>query len=109
MIRSLSVFFVALPFLFALLRAATTGTDFRYLWVAAAALFGAATFTALTKAPDRRRRIALSIGAFIVATLCATSAAMLLRTRFGPGLLVVAASFGFCCAAACTLFAITQR
>jgi len=109
MIRSSSLFFVAMPFLFGLLRAAISGNDFRYLWVAAASLFGAAVFTAATHAPSHRRRIALSIGAFITSTLCATAAAMLLGTRFGPALLVVAASFGFCSAAGCTLFAITQR
>jgi hypothetical protein len=109
MIRSVSIFFVSMPFLFGLLRAAMSGNDFRYLWVAAASLFGAAAFTAGTHAQSHRRRIALSMGAFLVATLCATAAAMLLGTRFGPGLLVVAASFGFCSAAGCTLFAITRR
>jgi hypothetical protein len=109
MIRSISVFFAATPFLFGLLRAVMSGNDFRYLWVAAASLSGAAMFTAVTHAPSHGRRIALSLGAFTLATMCSTAAAMLLGTRFGPGLLVVAASFGFCSAAACTLFAITQR
>jgi hypothetical protein len=109
MIRSISLFFVVMPFLFGLLRAVMSGNDFRYLWVATASLFGAAVFTVATQATSHGRRIALSIGAFIVATLCATAAAVLLGTRLGPGLLVVAASFGFCSAAGCTLFAITQR
>jgi hypothetical protein len=107
MLRSIGLFFLSMPFLFGLLRAVTTRNDLRYLWVAAASLVGAAAFTAVTPAPSRRRRIVLSIGAFIVATFCATAAAMLLATRFGPGLLVVAASFGFCAAAGCALFAIT--
>src|SRR4029077_20812064 len=109
MIRSISIFFVAMPFLFGLLRAVMSGNDFRYLWVAAASLFGAVAFTAAAPAQSHRRRIALSTGAFLVATLCATAPAMLLGTRFGPGLLIVAAAFGFCSAAGCTLFAITQR
>ena len=109
MIRSISIFFVVMPFLFGLLRAVMSGNDFRYLWVAAASLFGAAVFTAATHAPSHMRRIALSIGAFILSTVCATAAAILLSTRFGPGLLVVAASFGFCSAAGCTLFNITQH
>jgi hypothetical protein len=109
MIRSVSIFFLTLPVLFGLLRAAATGSDFRYLWVAAASLFGAAAFTVITKASSRRRRLALSVGAFIVATSCAIAAAMLLGTRFGPGLLVVAAAFGSCSAVGCALFAITQR
>src|SRR4029077_3625979 len=46
MIRSFSLFFLSMPFLFGLLRAAATGNDFRYLWVAAASLIGAGAFTA---------------------------------------------------------------
>lgn len=109
MIRSISIFFAAMPFLFGLLRAAISANDFRYLGVAAASFVGAAAFTTATHAPSHRRRIALSIGALIVATLCAIVTAMLLGTRFGPGVLFVAAVFGFCSAAGCTLFAITQR
>lgn len=111
MIRSFSVFFISMPFLFGLLRAVTTGNDLRYLWVAAASLFGAGAFTAATSGRMRRPRaaLALSAGSFTIATLCATAAAILLGTRFGAGLLVVASSFGFCCAVGCTLFAITRR
>jgi hypothetical protein len=111
MIRSFAIFFLSLPFLFGLLRAVTTLNDFRYLWVAAASLCGAAVFTAATRERMRRPRIALALlsGSFIIATLCATAAALFLGTRFGPGVLVVAASFAFCCAVGCLLFAITRR
>jgi len=111
MIRSFSLFFVSLPFLFGLLRAVTTGNDFRYLWVAAASLIAAGAFTAAARGRMRRPRVAVvySLGSFVLAALGATAAAMLLGTRFGAGLLIVAASFGFCAAAGCTLFAITRR
>src|SRR5215468_368303 len=109
MIRSFSIFFISLPFLFGLLRAAATGNDFRYLWVAAAALLGASAFTIIPSAASHRRRIARSVAAFIAAAVCAIAAAMLLGTRFGPGLLVVATSFAFSAAAGCMLFAITQH
>jgi hypothetical protein len=111
MIRSFSIFFISLPFLFGLLRAATTGNDFRYLWVAAASLFGAGVITALARGQIRQpsTAIALSVSSFTVGTFCATAAAMLLGARFGVGLLVVAASFAFCCAAGCMLFAVTRR
>src|SRR5262245_54749879 len=104
MIRSFSIFFLSLPFLFGLLRATTTGNDFRYLWVAAAALFGAVVVTAVAKGQLRQPRVAVafSLGAFLVATLCATAAGMLQGTRFGVGVLVVASSFAFCSAAGCT-------
>src|SRR5215471_17758198 len=103
MIRSFAIFFLSMPFLFGLLRAATTGNDFRYLWVAAASLLGACAFTVAASERMRRPRVAvaLAIGAFIVATLCATAAGVLLGTRFGAGLLVVASSFAFCCATGC--------
>jgi hypothetical protein len=111
MIRSFSIFFLSLPFLFGLLRAATTSNDFRYFWVAAASLFGAAVVTAAARGQMRRPRVAVAcaVGAFIVGTLCAIAAGMLLGTRLGPGLLVVASSFAFCCAIGCLLFAITRR
>jgi hypothetical protein len=111
MIRSFSLFFLSLPFLFGLLRAATTGNDFRYFWVAAASLFGAGVFTVAARRRMRRPRVALTLsaGSFVVATLFATAAGMLQGTRFGPGLLVVASSFAFCCAIGCMLFAITRR
>src|SRR5215470_8514328 len=109
MIRSVSIFFLTLPVLFGLFRATATGNDLRYLWVAAASLFGAAAFTVITKASSHRHRLALSVGAFVMAACCAIAAAMLLGTRFGPGLLVVATSFGSCSAFGCALFAITQR
>ena len=111
MIRSFSIFFLSLPFLFGLLRAATTSNDFRYLWVAAAALFGAGTVTAAAGGRMRQPRVALavSVASFVVATLFATGAGVMQGTHFGPGLLVVASSFALCCAVGCTLFAITRR
>jgi hypothetical protein len=111
MIRSFSIFFLSMPFLFGLLRAATTSNDFRYLWVAAASLLGAGAFTAAARGEMRRPRIAVAYsgGSFILATVCATAAGMFLGTRFGAGLLVVSSSFAFCCAVGCTLFAITRR
>lgn len=109
MIRSISFFFIAMPFLFGLLRAVTTGNDFRYLWVAAASLIGAAVFTAAMGKRMRRPRVALTLsaGSFIVATLCATAAGVVLGTRVAAGLLIVASSFGFFCAVGCMLLAIT--
>ena len=111
MLRSFSLFFISLPFLFGLLRAAATGNDFRYLWVAAASLLGAGAFTVAAGEPMRRPRSALtlSIGSLLVGAACALAAAMFLGTRFGPGLLVVASSFAFCSAAGCLLVAITRR
>ena len=111
MIRSFSLFFLSLPFLFGLLRAATSGNDFRYLWVAAASVAGAGAFIAATRRWVRQPRVAIALlaGSFLLATLCAAAAGMLLGTRLGVGLLVVACSFAFCGAVGCMLFAISRR
>jgi hypothetical protein len=102
-LRALSIFFGAVPFAFALLRAVTTGTDFRYLWVALASLCGAAAVIAVARRSSRRRGFVVPAGVFVLATTSAAVAAMLLGTRLGPGLLVVASAFGFCLAVGAAL------
>jgi hypothetical protein len=99
--KPLSFFFAALPFAFALFRAVRTGSDFRYFWVALAASAGAAAIVRFTKRFPRGPRLAVGLAAvvFVGATLVALLAAMLLGTTLGLGILVVAASFGFCFAA----------
>ena len=111
MIRSISLFFISLPFLFGLLRASTTGTDFRYLWLAAASFVGAGAITIAGQSRIRQLRVAAAVAAasFLVGTAGATAAGMLLGTHFGIGLLVVASGFAFCCAIGFLLFAITLR
>jgi hypothetical protein len=105
LIHALSLLFGAAPFAFALVRAIRTRYDLRYLWVALAALLGATVVTALGKPYNRRPLavVALSAGAFIVATALGVVAALLLGTTLGPGILVVGSAFGFCCAASCVL------
>ena len=87
--RVLAVLVAAVPFAFGLIRFAQTGSDARYLVVAAASLAGAAV--ALKFA-----RTARVVAVFLAATVLAILAATLLGTRLGLGILVVAASFGFC-------------
>jgi hypothetical protein len=101
---ALSILFAALPFAFALFRAVRTASDFRYLWVALASL-GGATALIMVSRPGRARSgaVTLSVGVFLVATTSAVVAALLLGTRLGPGILVVGAAFGFCCAAGSAL------
>lgn len=106
-IRALSIAFAAVPFVFALIRAVQTGSDLRYLWVALASQLGATMVMVVGRASSRGLavRIALSAAAFVMATLSAVLAAVLLGTRVGPGILVVASAFGFCAAAGCGLLA----
>src|SRR5438093_11243582 len=86
-IQALSILFAAIPFAFALVRALRTGYDFRYLWVALASLLGAAALMAVRKRDNRKPQaaVALSAGAFVMATLCALLAASLLGTTAGLG------------------------
>jgi len=99
--RALSIFFAALPFAFALIRALQTGDDVRYLWVALASLCGAIAVMIVTRRSGRApsAAVAVSAGVLIIATLLAVVAALLLGTTLGLGLLVVGAAFGFCFAA----------
>ena len=100
--------FAAAPFAFALIRLAQTGTDARYVAVALASGCGAAMAMALTRPVTRARFLRVATAVFIIATLFAVIAALLLGTRLGPGILVVATAFGFCFGAGCALHARTR-
>ena len=105
LLEATAVAFGILPFAFGLIRALTTGQDVRYLWVALAALVGAAAVLVQARSREGRSgsRIAVVGTVFAIASLFAVVAAMILGTRLGPGLLVVATSFGFCFAVASLL------
>ena len=109
-IHGLSILFAAVPFAFALIRLGQTGYDVRYLWVALASLLGATMVMVVGKACSRGLtvRVALSAGAFVIATLFAVLAAVLLGTTVGPGILVVASACGICCAASCLLHVLAR-
>ena len=109
-IHALSILFAGVPFAFALIRFGQTGYDIRYLCVALASLLGATMVMVVGNAYTRGLtvRVALSAGAFVIATLCAMLAAVLLGTTVGLGILVVASAFGFCCAASCVLHVLAR-
>lgn len=109
-IDALAILFAAAPLAFAVIRAVRTGYDLRYLWVALASLLGTTVVMAVGKASNRKphEAIALSVAVFVVATLLAVLAAWLLGTSVGPGILVVASAFGFCCATSCLLHALAR-
>jgi hypothetical protein len=104
----LAFLFAAAPFAFALIRLVQTGTDARYVLVALASSGGAALAMALTRPVTRSRFVRVAMAAFVSATVLAVVAALLLGTRLGPGILVVAVSFGFCFAAGCAVHARTR-
>ena len=98
--QALSIAFAAMPFAFALIRGFRTGGhDLRYLWVALAAFCGTTAIITIARphgGNGRRVAAALSAAVFAAATVSAVMAGRVLGTMVGPGLLVVAASFGFC-------------
>jgi len=102
---SLSIAAATVPFAFALIRAVTTGHDFRYFWVASGSLLGAVATSAILDALRKRpASFAMASAIFIVSTLAAILAALIIGTRFGVGILVVGAAFGFWLAVAGVLY-----
>lgn len=99
--RVLAVTFAALPFGFGAIRAMKTGTDVRYLWVALAGGVGAFAVAHMARARSSVSASGLAALAFVASGATGVGAAMLLGTKLGPGILVVAASFAACFAAAC--------
>ena len=95
----------AIPFAFALIRLVQTGTDARYVVVALASACGAVMATLFSRPVTSARFLRVAINVFIIATLCAVVAALLLGTRLGPGILVVACAFGLCFAGGSALYA----
>lgn len=99
--RSQTLLFVAgalvaaLPIAFGVVRAATTGTDFRYLWSGVAALAGAVVTVRANAArrPEVQAVLALSAG-----TVLAAATAFLVGARSLGAVLVVAFAFGACVA-----------
>jgi hypothetical protein len=95
-VRALAVLAAATPFAFGLIRLIQTGSDGRYLVVAAGAFVGAAAVIRFA----RQKAAGAAAAVFAITAVLAVVVAMLLGTRLGLGILVVAASFGVCFAAA---------
>lgn len=87
----------SLPIAFGVIRAATTGTDFRYLWTAIAALAGAAAVTGRPSAAHHLHVMPVLLAA-CVSTLLAAATAFLVGARSPGAVLVVALAFGTCAA-----------
>jgi hypothetical protein len=101
----LSILFAAAPFAFGLLRALRTGSDIRMLWMALASFLGAAVVMVFVKARGERSKsvLALSAVVFVIATLLAGLAALLLGATAPAGVWGVAIVFGLFWAASYAL------
>jgi hypothetical protein len=105
------VVFAAVPVAFGLIRAVSTGNDVRYLWVAGAAILGSmAAMRSWRGASGRPAHVSLgcALGAVAAGSLSAAAAAILMGTTAGPGMAIVAVSFGLCTGASAVLAAIAR-
>ena len=101
----LSIVATGIPFGFALIRAARTGDDFRYLWVAFASVAGATLAFRTANACTKPTAVALIL---VVATAFAVLAALLMGTALRVPILIVGSAFGLCFAAAALLFMLAR-
>lgn len=100
-----SIVLALVPIAFGLLRVSSTGSDFRYLWVAVASYAGVGAAMAIG-------RLSVSlvmrfIIAFAIATLFAWSVAMFTGAKPIPAFMV-AIFFGFCSAGGATLLRLSH-
>ena len=101
MLKILALLCAATPFVFAMIRAVTTGTDVRYVYLAVAAMAGGMLVSALARGSRTPLSVPLIVGlVLVVSTVLATGVGVLLGTHLGPGLLIVAGGFAVCFAAA---------
>jgi hypothetical protein len=98
MMIAASVVCAAVPVMFGLIRAATTGGDVRYLWLAGAAILGSMAVMLLWRGPADSAPVSLgrALGAVAAGTLCAAATAVLIGAKAGPGVAIVALAFGLC-------------
>ena len=105
-----SVLIAAVPVAFGLIRAVSTGKDVRYLWLAGAAILGSMVAVrsgrgASVPSPVSPGR---ALGAVAAGSASAAAAALLIGTTAGPGLAIVAVSFGLCTGASAVLAAMAR-
>ncbi len=105
-----SVLFASAPVAFGVIRAIRSGHDLRYLWLALAALLGAAVVMAVGKARTQELNVVLilTVGAWVVATLLAVLTVRLLGVTMAPVGWLVAFVFGGCCAISRALDALSR-
>ena len=101
----LSILFAVAPVGFATIRAVTTGSDVRMLWMAFASYVGTILVMAMARARGRTRKDALVVALSVLgsATVLAALTAYLLGATAAAGIWPVAFVLAFCCAMSCAL------
>ena len=104
------ILLIAAPFAFGLLRALTTGTDWRYLWVAIAAFVGSSVVIAIGRSQSKTSTVTVGIGAIalIVATLTAVLGAKFLANTQSVATWIVAFAFAFCTTIGTVLYFVSK-
>ena len=99
------------PLAFGAIRAATTGSDFRYLWVALVSSVSAVLVMALGGANHRSTRgvVSLAALAFVVAALDAGLTGVMLGARSGAAVGIVSCAFAFCSAGGLALRVLSRK
>ncbi len=103
-----AVVFAAAPIVLALIRLLQTGHDLRMLWMAIAALIGAAAAAAVGGIGRRRggARVAVWLAAIVVGTALAAVVGRLLGATAMVGVVLVALVLAFCWATSLAIRAI---
>jgi hypothetical protein len=105
-----SVLLAAVPLAFGVIRAVSTGDDVRYLWLAGAAILGSMAAMRSGRGASGPAHVSLgrAVGAVAAGSAAAAAAALLMGTTAGPGLAIVAVSFGLCTGASAVLAAMAR-
>lgn len=111
LLRVTSALFAAVPVMFGLIRAISTGSDVRYLWLSGAALLGSAAVMVVNRDEAEPGRVSVGRAWVAVAAgaACAAAAALLQGARAGPGVAIVAMGFGLCTGSSAVLAFLARR
>jgi len=88
----------SIPFAFGLIRAVTTGTDFRYLWMAVMSCFSAIAVMTMFEGGGSgpgARTVRLVLAA-VMSTAVAAATGVMLGATSGVGIAIVSLAFGLC-------------
>jgi hypothetical protein len=101
----------AVPAIFGLIRAITTGDDVRYLWLAASAMLGSLAVMVLGHGTSGPAQVSpgRAVGAIAAGAACAAATAIFLGATAGPGVAIVALAFGLCTGLSAVLGTIARR
>jgi hypothetical protein len=106
-----SVLLAAVPVIFGLIRAVSTGDDVRYLWLAGAAILGSMVAMRLGRGTSNPAHVSLrrALGSVAAGAASAAATAILMGARAGPGVAIVAIAFGLCTGTSAVLGTLARR